>query len=77
MPQLTQEQKRKIHDTLIGTSGINDNAVCEEYGLELEDLEELCEELELKRYADCEWWTETDELADDDEDDEGRCESCR
>lgn len=68
---LSDEQKAAIVDHLSGTSGVYDAATCEEYSLEMSELEQIMEDGEWLRCEQCGWWVETCETNDN-----GNCEEC-
>lgn len=73
MKELTAQQKADIVEHLNGTSGVYDQSICEEHGLEMHELEELCEQEGLVRCeGECGWWVERDDC-----DDELVCSECR
>lgn len=76
MPKLSEEDKKKIVERLAGSAGIDESAICDEYGIELEDLEDLMVDSGYERCSECEWWCETGELVGEDCEVQP-CDSCR
>lgn len=64
METLSDVQKQTIADALEGSSGTYDNAIAEQYGLELEELEAVADGMGVVRCECCGWWVATDETQD-------------
>jgi len=74
MIELSLQQKQAIADALEGSSGIYDNSICEQHGIDIVELEELAESLDVVRCVVCGWWVSRDETVPFD--DGFSCEDC-
>lgn len=68
---MNPQTRQAIADALEGTSGIYDAGICEQHGIEMEELETIASDFGLERCEACGWWVERDELNA-----EGECEDC-
>lgn len=69
---LSQNDKQKIADELLGTSGTLLHRLAEDYKVDICDIEEAAAECEVEKCNGCDWFVETSEL-----DENGNCEDCR
>lgn len=61
---------------LANTSGANEAELCDQFGIELEDLEKIMLNANWERCPECDWWCECGELVDE-ESEPCACEQCR
>lgn len=73
--ELTFTEKQRIVEELVGTSGVNDERVCEEHGVSTDDLESIMEDGGAFRCTVCGWWCEESEMAAD-ASEENICDDC-
>ena len=75
--KMTDDQKRKLADLLIGTPDSVEYAL-EELGLDVsaDDAEDALADVNIERCPDCDWWCESGELIDEEGNLVG-CQACR
>ena len=71
---ISDAQRQAIADALEGTSGIYDQGICDQHGIELEELEFIAEQMGVVRCVVCGWWISIDETVPFD--DGYACEDC-
>lgn len=83
VPKLTQEQLEKLANRLLGTADSIEVGI-ESIGIESEEFQDDSDVIDqlvnvnVERCQGCDWWFESDELVNpDDDDDIGHCEDCR
>lgn len=75
---LTEDEKDALFEKVKGSSMVLDGFACDEFNINLEDLEEFMLESGFQRCSECGYWCEIAELdAVEDEDEDGICLSCR
>jgi hypothetical protein len=67
---LSQENKNRIADDLLGTCSSGDS-LAEEFGVDVLEIQVAAEECEVIRCEGCSWWCELHEMNENNE-----CEDC-
>jgi hypothetical protein len=74
-PRLTEEQVSEIVDTVTGYANGYTSAMAQ-FDIEAEDLDELLANANIEKCDGCDWYFESGELIDDNEEVVG-CKDCR